>query len=116
MIGQIGEAIKTVRSSRGLKQEFMAFKLGYKNKSNYAKIERGEVETLDICRLLEICKILDCNLVHLMLLAGIDIFNTRISTWTEFMESLNQLPEEEQQRLSQLGNEGLIEHDNSQQP
>ena len=105
MIGQIGEAIKTVRCSRGLKQEFMAFKLGYKDKSYYAKIERGQVETIDIFRLLEICKILDCNLVHLMLLAGIDIFHTRISSWSEFIASLNQLPDQDQQKLTDIAGE-----------
>ena len=43
VIKTIGEAIKVARKQKDLTQEYMARKLGYKDKSTYAKIERGEL-------------------------------------------------------------------------
>ena len=84
----IGKAIKLLRESKNLTQEYMAHKLGYNDRGAYAKIERGEYNTLDILLLLNICKLLKYNLVHLMLMAEVDIIEIPIKTYTEVLDSL----------------------------
>jgi transcriptional regulator with XRE-family HTH domain len=84
----IGKAIKLLRESKNLTQEYMAYKLGYNDRGAYAKIERGEYNTLDILLLLNICKLLNCNLVHLMLMADVVIIELPIKTYSEFLDSL----------------------------
>jgi transcriptional regulator with XRE-family HTH domain len=85
----IGKAIKLLRESKNLTQEYMANKLGYNDRGAYAKIERGEYNTLDILLLLNICKLLNCNLVHLMLMAEVDIIEVPIQSYTEFLKQFN---------------------------
>jgi transcriptional regulator with XRE-family HTH domain len=82
----IGITIKLLRESKNLTQEYMAHKLGYSDRGAYAKIERGEYGSLDILLLINICKLLDCNLVHLMLMAEVDIIEVPIKTYTEFLD------------------------------
>lgn len=84
----IGNAIKLIRVSKGFMQEYMANKLGYSDRGAYAKIERGENVTLDILLLIEICDMLGCNLVHLMLVAEINIFKSPIISYTQFKKLL----------------------------
>ncbi|MBP9689933.1 MAG: helix-turn-helix transcriptional regulator [Bacteroidia bacterium] len=84
----IGNAIKLIRVSKGFTQEYMANKLGYSDRGAYAKIERGENVTLDILLLIEICDMLGCNLVHLMLVAEINIFKSPIISYTQFKKLL----------------------------
>lgn len=77
-LSRLGKSIRLVRQSRGLKQEYLAYRLGYKDKSMYAKIERGEIKSLDLFMLLRICEVLDCNLVLICMMAEIDVLNTAI--------------------------------------
>jgi transcriptional regulator with XRE-family HTH domain len=67
----IGEAIKTARKQKDLTQEYMALKLGYKDKSTYAKIERGELSRMDLFVLIEICELLDIDFYKLLKSSGI---------------------------------------------
>ena len=85
----IGKAIKLLRESKNLTQEYMANKLGYSDRGSYAKIERGGYKTIDIVLLLKICKLLECNLVHLMLMADVDITKVPIQSYTEFLKQFN---------------------------
>lgn len=84
----IGNAIKLIRVSKGFTQEYMAQKLGYTDRGAYAKIERGENVTLDILLLIEICDLLASNLVHLMLVAEINLFKSPIISYTQFKKLL----------------------------
>jgi transcriptional regulator with XRE-family HTH domain len=72
IIKTLGEAIRAARKQKDLTQEYMALKLGYKDKSTYAKIERGELEGMDIVVLVKICKILEINFLTLLMSAGFD--------------------------------------------
>ena len=85
---KIGSTIQVIRVSKNLTQEYMATKLGYNDRSSFAKIERGEYNSLDVFVLIDICRLLECNLVHLMLLAEVDIFETKIRTYSEFLRTL----------------------------
>lgn len=75
---RLGQTIRQVREYRGFKQEYVAYKLGYKDKSMYAKIERGEVKSLDFFLLIRICEVLLCNLVLISMMSEIDVLNTDI--------------------------------------
>ncbi len=85
----IGITIKLLRERKNLTQEYMAHKLGYSDRGAYAKIERGEYSSLDVILLLNICKLLGCNLVHLMLMAEVDIIEVPIQSYTEFLKQFN---------------------------
>lgn len=86
---RIGNTIRLIRESKNLTQEYMAYKLGYSDRGSYAKIERGAYKTIDIVLLLYICKLLGCNLVHLMLMAEIDIIEVPLQSYTEFLKQFN---------------------------
>jgi transcriptional regulator with XRE-family HTH domain len=90
---KIGEAIKLVRINRKLTQEYMSTQLGYSDRGSYAKLERGENTTLDALQLIRICNLLQCNLVHLLMLAGINVFETPLETYTEFEAKLESIDE-----------------------
>lgn len=64
-IKKLGLIIKLLRKGRGYTQEFMAHRLNYKDKGIYAKLERGEIKSIDFFYLLELCDILDCNVCSL---------------------------------------------------
>lgn len=67
----IGEAIRVARKQKDLTQEYMALKLGYRDKSTYAKIERGELGAIDIILLSKICKLLEMDLITLLKHSGL---------------------------------------------
>lgn len=100
---RIGRVLKLVRESRNLKQEHIAAKLGYADKSTYARMEAGKIKHISVSRLNEACKTLDCNILHFFLLfAATSQFNHRINTWEEFIESLTGLPVDEKERMLEL--------------
>lgn len=70
IIKTLGETIRTARKQKDLTQEYMALKLGYKDKSTYAKIERGELEGMDIVLLVKICNLLEINFLTLLESSG----------------------------------------------
>lgn len=90
---KIGHAIKLVRLNRKLTQEYMSTQLGYNDRSSYAKLERGENTTIDTLRLIRICNLLQCNLVHLLMLAEINVFEAPLKTYTEFEKTLKLIDE-----------------------
>lgn len=96
---KVGKALALIRTSKGYTQQFVAVKLGFADQGAYGKIERGSFGKVDMLLLLKACAILDCNLVHLMLLAGVDIFETRIQTGSEFVQSLSVLSAQQQDML-----------------
>ena len=51
---------------------------------------------------LKICKLFECNIVQLFALAGFDILETEIKTWTKFYKSLLNLSDEEVEKLKEL--------------
>jgi transcriptional regulator with XRE-family HTH domain len=77
-IKNLGLIIKLLRKGRGYTQEFMAHRLNYKDKGIYAKLERGEIKSIDFFYLLELCIILDCNVNHVCSLAGIALTRPKL--------------------------------------
>lgn len=67
----LGATIRLIRKGRGYTQEYMAYRLNYKDKGIYAKLERGEIKSIDFFYLLELCNILNCNVNHVCYLSGI---------------------------------------------
>ena len=99
----IGKAMKRIRQSKNDKASFVANQLGYKEESTYCRMERGEINIYE-SKVRKFCKLYDCNIVHFYQLAGIDIFETNIKTWSEFYKSLSGLPEEEAVKLMEVAN------------
>lgn len=64
-IEDVGQKIKKLRKLRGLTQRDMALRL-FMEERNYAKIERGEKKTLDVFLIMEICKILEINVLDVL--------------------------------------------------
>lgn len=57
---EIGEAIRSIRLSKGITATYVAKKLGYKSVSSYTRIEKGETDvTLE--RAKQIADILHCD-------------------------------------------------------
>ena len=69
-IEDVGLKIKKLRKLRGMTQRDMAQRL-FMEERNYAKIERGEKKTLDVFLLVEICKIIEINLLDILPLEGL---------------------------------------------
>ncbi len=66
LIKVIGEELRLRRREKDLTQEYVAYRLGYKDKSSYAKLERGEVDSFDLQLLIAICLILDVSSIELL--------------------------------------------------
>lgn len=66
IIKRVGEELRKIRRERDLTQEYLAFRLSYKDKSSYAKLERGEVDSCDLGLLVFICNILDISIIDLL--------------------------------------------------
>jgi hypothetical protein len=86
---RLGSAIRQIRVSLKLPTDWIAYKLHYADKSTYCKLERGEIKNINVWLLIEICELYDCNIVQLFFLADIDIFKTKLKSWTEFIETLS---------------------------
>ena len=54
-------------------------------------LENGKIKHLSESTIRKFCKLLDCNIIHLYRLADIDVFDTKIKTWTQFYKSLSDL-------------------------
>jgi len=100
----IGKAMKRIRQLKSHKTLWVATQLGYKEESTYCRMERGEINVYE-SKVRKFCKLFDCNIVHFYQLAGIDIFETKIKTWTEFYKSLSDLTEEEAAKLMEIANQ-----------
>lgn len=91
--------IKLIRRYKGIKQEYVAHKSGYTNRSVYSKLESGKLKHLSVARFYAICEALSCDSTKVILLASIKEFNYKINSWSEFMESINLVEEEEKKEL-----------------
>jgi len=99
----IGKAMKRIRLSKNLTSNYVASKLGYKDESTYCRIERGEVNIYESL-VRGFCKLFDCNIIHFYKLAGIDVFESKIKTWSEFYTSLSDLPNKDAAELIEIAN------------
>ncbi len=86
---KLGHAIKFIRLSRSIKQEWIALKIGYSDKSTYAKIESGKIKEVSISKLQLISEVLQCNTLHFIIMADSESFNNPILNWEEFLTSLH---------------------------
>ena len=68
--------------------------MGYANASTYCKLERGEKKTLCIEKILLFCEHFKISIVNLLLLSEVEIFKNRIYTWSEFYNTLKNLPKD----------------------
>ncbi len=101
---KLGLVIRTFRELRGEKQESMAIRLGYKNHSTYAKLERGELTSVNIHDLLKICEILRLSLFLLLNLSDVNVLlhKNSILSWNEFYKSLENNSDDEIKTLMTL--------------
>jgi transcriptional regulator with XRE-family HTH domain len=94
--------IKLLRQQQRLKQEYVARKAGYANRSVYTKLETGKIKALTIGKFQSICDALSCKSHHVMLLARIENFNYNINTWEEFITSLHHLDPQDRAKKLEL--------------
>ncbi len=99
---RIGRAMKQIRLSNNLKPFYVATHIGYTDDSTYYRLERGETEHIDESKIRTFCKLMDCNIVHLYKLAGIEVFETKIKTWDEFYSLIPKLNDEEAKHIIEL--------------
>ncbi len=62
----LGNVIRDLRLSKHITSDWVALKLGYKDKSSYCKLERGEIKEISIWKLLKICKLFDYEIIQLL--------------------------------------------------
>jgi len=103
-ITQLGHAIRIVRKARGETLASMSKKLNYKDESSYNKIEKGQLKSIDLCRLIEVCAVLKVSPYHLCNMAGVDLLShpNSILTYNEFYTSLYTNTDEEIKYLLKL--------------
>jgi transcriptional regulator with XRE-family HTH domain len=85
---EIGKTIKLIRGLRNYSQEWVATQAGYRDKTTYSRFETGKIKNLDFDRFQQICNALNCNTVHVILLASIKTFRNELKTWDEFVSTL----------------------------
>ena len=69
---KVGQKVKKMRELRNLTQDYMAEKMAM-SQSGYSKIEQDETD-VPFSRLLQICKILDVNILDLLSFEGDKLF------------------------------------------
>jgi transcriptional regulator with XRE-family HTH domain len=99
---RLGNAMKQIRESQKASMLFVSKKLGYTSESTYCRMEHGEIENISIWQILNFCKLFECNIVHLFVLADIDIFETKINSWFDFYQSLSNLSNDEAAELIEV--------------
>jgi transcriptional regulator with XRE-family HTH domain len=81
----IGNVIRIIRIYRGETPESMAHKIGLKDPSGYYKLERGNCQTIDFKRLIEICKILNISPLLMLCLMDFDVINFDPNSLEEYI-------------------------------
>jgi len=99
---RLGFAMKQIRESKKASMLFVSKKLGYTTESTYCRMEHGEIENISIWQILNFCKLFECSIIHLFILADIDIFETKIDSWSEFYQSLSNLSNEQATELMEM--------------
>lgn len=62
----VGERIKWVRENKGMSQEELAKKMGYKDRSSVTKIEKGSDDNIYMDTIQKVADILECSPLYLM--------------------------------------------------
>ncbi|MGI5840540.1 MAG: helix-turn-helix transcriptional regulator [bacterium] len=68
--------LKELRTAKGLSQEDMAKKLGYKDKSGYCLLENGHVK-MTLEKALLICKIFEVDLKEIFFTTAVEAASTK---------------------------------------
>lgn len=82
----LGSVIKVIRIYRGETPESMAFKIGLKDASGYYKLERGNCQTIDFKRLIDICQILNVSPILMLCLMDFDVINFDSNAFEEYIK------------------------------
>lgn len=94
--------LKLIRQRKALKQEYVAHKCGI-TRSVYSKLENGQLKVVPLQQFVEICDVLDCDKQLVMDLAGGGVtFNYTISTWSDFIISLEKCDDESRAKMLRL--------------
>lgn len=96
--------ILLIRQYKGLKQEYVANKAGFGDRSVYAKLESGKLKNVSVTKFHAICKTLNCDAQKLMLLASVDDFRFKINSWSEFIDSLEKCDQKDKEHMLDLVN------------
>lgn len=104
---KIGRGLRYVREAKNLKLKYVATYAGYDDSSTYSRVENGKINHLDLRKIERVCKLFECELVHVLFLSALQDFNYNIKTWEEFLESLRYLPEQDKTNMLALANEVL---------
>ena len=96
--------IRLIRQYKGLKQEYVANKSRFGDRSVYAKLESGKLKNLSVTKFYAICKTLNCDAQKLMLLASVDDFRFKINSWAEFIDSLEKCDQKDKEHMLDLVN------------
>lgn len=72
----VGERIKWVRENKGMSQEELAKKMGYKDRSSVTKIEKGSDDNIYMDTIQKVADILECSPLYLM-------------GWEKYQDNLN---------------------------
>lgn len=62
----VGERIKWVRENKGMSQEELAKKMGYKDRSSVTRIEKGSDDNIYMDTIQKVADILECSPLYLM--------------------------------------------------
>jgi transcriptional regulator with XRE-family HTH domain len=106
IIKKLGVGIRKLRKIRDIKVAVLAQKLGYLSVEAYLKLERGEKNDIGIVHLLAICEELNCSISNLFILSGLtdNLFNKEITSWSQFLDSLTDVPAERKEKILELLN------------
>lgn len=85
---RIGNVIRFIRISKSYKQEYIAYKCGYLNKSTYSKTEHGRIQHLDISKFVKICDTFEIEPHKIILLSEQEIFRFAINSWHELIQNI----------------------------
>ena len=86
----VGEKIKMVRESKGMSQEELAIKMGYKDRSSISKIEKNNDDNIAMDTVQKAAEILNCSPLYLMGWEEKDASQdtSRLAAFTELYSSL----------------------------
>ncbi len=106
IVKKLGVGIRALRKIRGVKVAVLAKKLDFDSVEAYLKLERGERKEIGIVQLLIICEELNCSISNIFILSGLadDLFSKDITTWSQFLDSLEDVPFDRKEKILELLN------------
>lgn len=105
---QIGNLFRFLRLLKNFNQAYLAQTIGCK-KPMYSKIESGQFNTISIDKFDLICFTLGVKTSTALDLAKQTVFNNKITTFDEFVNSLSNNDYDEMSRMIQLTEQALPE-------